>query len=105
VKAAMAPVVRPHRSYEVKVAVLDQKQSVSPASGPYFLWGMLSEIAVSVERSIWAAWGRVDLLGAQANRVLQSVFIGGRKDRASGAWALFGGEMGCRSFLRCCQAK
>jgi hypothetical protein len=30
------------------------------------------------------------------NMPLHSVFIGGRKDRPSGTWALFGGEMGCR---------
>jgi hypothetical protein len=26
-------------------------------------------------------------------------FIGGRKDRPSATWALFGGEMGCRRLL------
>ena len=33
------------------------------------------------------------------SRPLYSVFIGGRKDRPSGTWALFGGEMGCRRLL------
>src|SRR5580658_10088659 len=33
------------------------------------------------------------------NRPLHSVFIGRRKDRPSGTWALLGGEMGCRRLL------
>ena len=37
---------------------------------------------------------------AKESRSFHSVFVDGRKDRASRAWALFGCEMGCRGFLR-----
>src|SRR5713101_776359 len=44
--------------------------------------------------------GRSSVLSPKESRSFCSVFVDGRKDWASRAWALFGCEMGCRGFLR-----
>ena len=44
--------------------------------------------------------GRSSVLSPKESRSFCSVFVDGRKDRASRAGALFGCEMGCRGFLR-----
>ena len=44
--------------------------------------------------------GRSSVLSPKESRSFCSVFVDGRQDRASRAWALFGCEMACRGFLR-----
>ena len=44
--------------------------------------------------------GSASVLSRKEGRSFPSVFLDGRKDRTSWARAVFGGEMGCRRFLR-----
>ena len=53
--------------------------------------------------SLWDDYrdeGRSSVLSPKESRSFCSVFVDGRKDWASRAWALFGRKMGCRGFLR-----
>ena len=63
----------------------------------------LSEFRAQIETNLFGTIivtkAALKYFRGKENRPLHSVFIGGRKDRTSGPWAILGGEVGCRRFL------
>jgi len=59
-----------------------------------------AQIETNLFGTIIVTKAALPVLSPKESRSLCPVFVDGRKDWASRAWALFGCEMGCRGFLR-----
>src|SRR6266446_2095600 len=83
---------------QIKLFALDVTDESAAASAVKAAIGAFGSLEVVINN---AGYGNLSsVLSPKESRSFCSVFVDGRQDRASRAWALFGGEMGCRGFLR-----